>query len=436
MTSTALAAPDPDEPTPPPPAPVPVPVRELGVADVQNAGDWWASLLEERVPELRWPKAYDIYDEMMDNPQVSSVMRAVMMPILGTGWRIDGTDCEPHITRHVANDLALPIVGEEAPETGDTPLEERFSWGEHAEVALEDTVRYGHGFFEQKAEMGADGLWHLAKLGYRPPRSIVKINTARDGGLISIEQQAAAGTVRSDGAGNKVLGVGRIVVYTRGRRGANWRGRSLLRPAYQPWLLNNRAVRIEMILAERIGAPVFVYEAAEGEADLAAGRKIATDVRAGRQAGAAIAHGAKLTAQGVEGQLPDVDKIKRYNDEQIARAVLAHFLNLGTQTGSWALGSTFADFFTLSLKAVAQEMARTASRHVIRDLVAWNWPGARAPRLVFDEIGARQEAIVQAIAVLVGAGVLKPDEDLEQFTRTALGLPPRAKNIKPTSEAS
>jgi hypothetical protein len=56
---------------------------------------------------------------------------------------------------------------------------------------------------------------------------------------------------------------------------------------------------------------------------------------------------------GVDGDLPDADTPIRYHDEQIARAVLAHFLNLGTQTGSWALGTTFADFFTLSLQSVA-----------------------------------------------------------------------------------
>jgi hypothetical protein len=59
----------------------------------------------------------------------------------------------------------------------------------------------------------------------------------------------------------------------------------------------------------------------------------------------------------------------RYFDEQIARAVLAHFLNLGTQTGSWALGSTFADFFVSSLQATAQQVADTATQHIVEDWV-------------------------------------------------------------------
>ncbi|MFT4081178.1 MAG: hypothetical protein QM638_01200 [Nocardioides sp.] len=404
-------------------APVTAPSRELGAAVTTTQTGWWDDLAAERVPELRWPAAYDVYDQMADNPQVSSVFQAVLMPILRTGWRIDGTGCDADVTAHVAGDLGLPILGQDkTPDTGNA--EERFSWGEHLEVAGEEVLRYGHSFYEQKAAWGDDERWHLVKLGWRPGRTISKINIARDGGLVSLEQTLISSLVTGT-PGPVRLPVGRVVAYVRGRKGGNWRGRSLLRPAYTPWLLNNRAMRVEMTLIERAGSPLYVYEAAENEKDLSAGKTIATEARSGQSAGAAIPNGASLEPKGYTGTLPDVDKVKRYNDEQIARAVLAHFLNLGTMTGSWALGSTFADFFTLSLQAVAGDIARTASRHIIRDLVHWNWPGARAPRLVFDEIGSNQESIVAAIATLVGAGVLKPDEPLEQFIRTALGLPAR-----------
>lgn len=413
------------EPTPSTPAP---PVREIGVAHVAATGlDWWGSLADERAPELRWPQAYEVYDDMMRNAQVSSVLRAVMMPILRTGWRIDGTGCDPAVVQHVADDLSVPIVGK-GNEVNSGSVEGRFSWNEHLEIALEEDLAYGHSIWEQKAEW-INGAWHLVKLGYRPPRTITRFNVAPDAGLVSVEQSGTPGwVVAGPGVrGPRTISVNRLVVYTRGRKGSNWRGRSLLRPAYAPWLLNNRAVRVEMITAERTGSPLVVYVAGESETDLTKGEAIARQVRAGQTAGVAVPHGADIRLRGIEGTLPDLDKVKRYNDEQIARAVLAHFLNLGTQTGSWALGSTFADFFTLSLQAVADEIARTASRHLVRDIVRWNWPTARAPRLIFDEIGSNQESIVQAIATLVGTGVLQPDEDLELFIRTALGLPPRGR---------
>ncbi|MBZ5736484.1 DUF935 domain-containing protein [Nocardioides sp. TRM66260-LWL] len=365
------------------------------------------------------------------------MLSAVIMPILRTGWRLDGTDCNPDVTRHIANDLGLPVIGE-GDRGGSDGVEDRFSWGEHLRTALPEYCGYGHSIYEPTAYWNdLDGRWHLRKVGYRPPRTITKFNVASDGGLISIEQRPpAAGVIDSLTASKtRALSADRLLVYSRWRKGGRWRGRSMLRAAYEPWLLRARAVRVEMILAERTGSPVPVYEASPNETDLASGRALASSIRSGQTAGAAVPNGAKLRLLGYEGQLPDIDKPKRYNDEQIARAVLAHFLNLGTQTGSWALGSTFADFFTLSLQATADEIAETFTRHLIRKAVRWNWPAERIPRLVPDEIGSRQEAVVTAVAQLVRDGVLKPDEDLERFVRTSLGLPARSSSTPPPTTA-
>ena len=75
-----------------------------------------------------------------------------------------------------------------------------------------------------------------------------------------------------------------------------------------------------------------------------------------------------------------------YYDEQMANSALAHFLNLGKQTGSWALG-TFADFFALADQTTALQIADTANQHIVEDLVDLNWgEGEPARRIVFDEI--------------------------------------------------
>jgi hypothetical protein len=106
--------------------------------------------------------------------------------------------------------------------------------------------------------------------------------------------------------------------------------------------------------------------------------------------------------------------------------VLAHFLNLGTQTGSWALGTTFADFFTLSLQTVATQVADVATQHIIEDLVDVNWgEDEPAPRIGFEEIGSRQAATAAAIKLLTDAGIILPDRSLEEATRLSYGLPPK-----------
>lgn len=200
---------------------------------------------------------------------------------------------------------------------------------------------------------------------------------------------------------------------------------SLLRPAYKNWLLKDRLLRVWAQTIERNGMGIPVYTAAPTEKDLATGLGLATTLRSGEAAGAAIPAEAILKLMGVEGQLPDAEPAVRYHDEQLARAVLAHFLNLGTQTGSWALGSTFADFFTLSLQTLARQIADVATQHVVEDLVDWNWgENEPAPKIVFDEIGSRQAATAEAIGLLIDKGVLTADDVLETSLRQQYGLPP------------
>jgi hypothetical protein len=234
--------------------------------------------------------------------------------------------------------------------------------------------------------------------------------------------------------------VDRLVAYVNEREGGNWLGQSLLRPAYKFWLLKDRLLRVQAQTVDRNGLGVPVYEASKipdgifdpeeytrrTQAEIDSGLAMARGFRSGNNAGAAIPAGAKLTLRGVEGDLPDAEKPIRYYDEQIARAVLAHFLNLGTETGSWALGSTFADFFTLSLQTVAMQVADTATQHIVEDIVDLNYGSTEpAPRIVFDEIGSRHPATAEAIKALLDAGALSADPALEAHVRTTYGLPPR-----------
>jgi hypothetical protein len=412
-------------------ATLPVAVTERGYAAGDDVSSWWTTALQERTPELRWPFCIDVFDTMRhQDAQVSSVLRAVTAPIQRTQFRVDGTGCRPEVVQLVAQDLGLPVVGE-----GDDVVPQRgrgrFSWREHLRLALL-MLPFGHMYFEQVYRYeAADGYYHLRKLGPRMHRTIAKVNVARDGGLVSIEQYAANGT------STVTLPVNRLVAYVMDREGGDWLGTSLLRPAYKNWLLKDRMLRTQAMTIERNGLGIPVYEAAtEDPKELAAGEDIAAGVRAGEDAGAATPAGAKLRLMTPEGQLPDANVPIRYHDEQIARAVLAHFLNLGTQTGSWALGDTLQDFFAQSLHAVCEIVRDTASLHIVEDLVEVNFgPDEVAPRLVFDEIGANSGALVNAIAMLVAAGVLKADEPLEQFIRTDLGLPPRAAVPAPPAAA-
>lgn len=393
----------------------------------------WTTLVEESGesnPDLYWPQSLEVYDRMRsEDSQVGSVLRAVVLPIMRADWMIDPAGARDEVTRHVAGDLGLPVKGK--PVEAPIRTKGRFSWVEHLRLALLE-LPHGHSYFEQVYYLDAFGRAHISKLAWRPPRTIKDIKVAADGGLVAIVQ---SGVASSKGA--VTIPVDRLVAYVNEREGANWLGRSLLRTAYKNWLLKDRLLRIQALSAERNGLGVPVYTGADApanatveerekwnKAEREGGLKIAKNFRAGESAGASLPSGAKMELLGVSGKTPDTDPMIRYHDEQIARAVLAHFLNLGTETGSWALGSTFANFFTDSLNAVAQQIADVAQQHIIEDLVDLNWgPDEPAPRIVPAKIGSEHPATAEAIKLLVDARVLEPDGTLEAHVRTLYGLP-------------
>lgn len=418
------------------------PVSEKGYASQSTL--WWPDN-DENAPELIWPKSNDVYAQMRrQDAQVGSVLRAVTLPIRRTAWRIDPNGASEEVVRLVSEDTGLPIVGE-APK----PLprtRDRFSFAEHLRLAL-TMLPFGHSYFEQLARVDAQGRARLRKLGWRPPKTISKFDVAEDGGLVAIEQH-------SMGSGkDRRIPVEHLVAYVSDREGGAWTGQSLLRPAYKFWWLKDHALRTQAQVIERNGLGIPLYTGGPHEAtddttaeerkvredlEIDNGAKMAAAWRAGDNSGAAVRHGADLKLVGVEGSTPDADPVIRYYDEQIARAVLAHFLNLGTETGSWALGSTFADFFTLSLESVAQTVDDVFSQHVIEDMVDWNWgPEEPAPRLVHDEIGSRHPATADAIQKLIACGAITADEPLEQYLRTTYGLPahdPATAREKPAAQ--
>ncbi len=401
----------------------------------------------ETNPDLIWPLSNEVFDRMRrEDPQVMSVLGAVTLPIQESDWQLDPAGVRDEVAQLVADDLGLALKGK--PRVAPLRSKGRFSWDEFLRLALLELV-FGHSVFEQVYEPDAFGRAHLRKLAWRPPRTIAAFNVARDGGLESIIQHGVglSHAPRSDGranlmaapVGGVMIPVDRLVVFVHQREGGNWVGVSLLRAAYKMWLLKDRTLRVQALAAERNGLGMPSYTSAPPpedatydekkawlEEEIARGLEIAKGARAGDAAGISLPHGATFRFEGVTGKVPDLDKQIRYYDEQIARAVLANFLNLGgdNSTGSYALGDTFANFFINSLNALARHIATIIQQHVIEDLVDANWgPEEPAPRLVPPKIGAEHPATAEAIRALLESGAIHWDPALEAHLRGLYGLP-------------
>lgn len=366
------------------------------------------------VTQLAWPTSVTTYHRMRTDSQVDALLTSVFLPIRRLNWEIQQGEASDEVAQAVAADLGLPLQGEKTPKRS----RKRFSHDDHLRHALLATT-YGHMFFEQVGRVDDDLMWRLRKLAPRMPQSITEIKVAKDGGLEYIKQHDP-----KHGMQGAKIPIERLVAYVWDREGANWTGRSLLRPLYRHWLLKDRLIRIDAIKHERFGVGIPTGKAPPG-GNPDEYQQMAAAIRASESSGVGLPAGAEIGVEGIKGSIPDVIASLRYHDEQMARSFLAMFMQLGqTATGSRALGDSFRDFFELSLEAIANWYAEVTNQHVIEDWVDWNFgEDEPAPELVWSKAEA-SDLSVQDIVTLIDKEILVVDEELQDWIRERHHLPP------------
>jgi hypothetical protein len=377
--------------------------------------------------ELLYPHSVGTYNRMRRDAKVRESLLAVTLPVLRARWALDPNEARPEVVRHCAEDLGLPVLGEDGQQpTGRT--RDRFSFTEHRRLSALSFV-FGHMPFEQVYRI-VEGQARLRKLAPRMPQTIAEIKVARDGGLVGIRQHPPGGEITEQ----PLIKVDRLVWYAHEREGAAWQGQSLLRAAYEPWRRKDEALKVWRTALRRNGIGQPLYKAAQGEdqTSINKGRELARRARVSEVSGASLPFGADLEFKGVTGTLPDHREFVVYQDEQIAGSVLAEVLKLGSsETGSRALGETFIDLLLYSQQAIADELQSVDTAHIVEDIVDINWgPDEQAPRIVVEDIGSDHRVTAEGLAALLKSGALKYDPALEDYVRRRLyRLPARVETV-------
>jgi hypothetical protein len=112
-----------------------VPITERGYASTSSA--WWQGLAydADEPVELQWPNSVSIYNRMRkQDAQVTSVLRAVSLPLRRTRWWVDPAGAKVAVSKFIADELGLPLAGR--PERPSDRTKDRFSWAEHLRLAL------------------------------------------------------------------------------------------------------------------------------------------------------------------------------------------------------------------------------------------------------------------------------------------------------------
>lgn len=350
--------------------------KQLGVSGLRRYGPY---VYEEFLPELRWPRAGKVYQEMSDNDAViGAVLYLAEMLIRGVEWRVEpGGSTEA--------DIAAAEFLQSCMHDMDT------SWANTICEVL-SMLTYGFSFHEivYKIRRGPDetnpkyrSQYTDGKVGWR--RLPIRAQTSLDSWEFNEEGDVVAfiQVCEPDFKAVRIPMSKGLLFRTRISRD-NPEGKSLLRNAYRSWFFKKHFEEIEGIGIERDLAGFPVLTAPEGldlwnEEDpnmvklRSDAEALVASIRRDSEEGAMLPHGwdLKLLTSGSSRQIDISSTIDRY-DNRIAITLLSDIILLGTKSGSFALAETKQSLLASALQSQLYNMADVFNAKAVPDLFKVN----------------------------------------------------------------
>lgn len=408
----------------------PAPLKHLGIVGLrQNSG----SVYEEFLPELRWPRAGKIYQEMADNdPVVGSILYLAEMLIRGAEWRVDAVSDKSE-DKDAAEFLQQCMDDME------------MSWASTISEIL-SMLTYGWSFHEI-----------LYKVRRGPTETSPKYKSKFTDGKFGwrgfpIRSQASWDKwVYDDETGELVAFVQRpepkqheivipiekgLLFRTRVSRG-NPEGKSLLRNAYRPYYFKQRFEEIEGIGIERDLAGLPVLQTPE-ELDLwdaddpemvklrTMAEELVASVRRDANEGIILPAGWELSLLNAPSsrQISIGDVIERY-DNRIAITMLSDIVLIGngSKAGSYAMADVKQSMLANALQAQLYNIADVFNQKAVPQLFEFNnWRLEELPQIVPGQISTPS---LKEVAIMLRAMELdvNADTELNNYLRSLMAMP-------------
>lgn len=416
-------------------------LTEIGTTGLRRTG---GTVYEEFLVSLRGRRGAKVYREMSENdPVIGSILYAIEKIILRLEWTVQPASDNKE-DRESAEFIEQCLY--DMSDSWDSTLSQILSM-----------LVYGYAFHEivYKIRDGAGNedparrsKFNDGKIGWRkwPIRAQETHNNwmfDQDGGIQGFEQ------VDPYGAGIHRIPIDKALLFRTSSQKNNPEGKSLLRTAYRPWYFKRRIEEMEAIGIERdlAGLPIAYmppeYLSSTATADQQAVRdsivSIVQNVKRNEQEGVVFPlvfddrgnkmFSLELLNSGGSRQF-DTDKVISRYDQRIAMSVLSDFILLGHErVGSFALGNSKIDLWTMAIEAICKSIAEVVNYHAIPRLLKMNGMKiGTTPELTYSSVSHVDLAeISDFVAKLTTAGVITPDEDMEEYLRGLAGLPMASK---------
>ncbi len=356
----------------------------------------------DRFPyETDEPKPKD-YEEMFgEDTQAEALLRGVTLPVTGAAYEIEDAEGGAKEGEFVRDVLLKPT--HEGGMT--TPM---------SSVLAQMCAGFAHPlvFFEKvwPDPKEADGKYVYKKIALRPAETC-RIKTDEHGGFDGFVQEG----YRQGRSVRQEFGVDKAFVYVHRGGEKPLKGRSSFKAVYKKY---KHKKRVEWLFFDNLQTFTRGIRAATyGGEDLKGAQALFKRVEKVEGAGTVVlGKDDNLEVLRTPGVSAEYKEALNYLDSQMARALLAQWLNLGQdgKTGTYALSRDHSDFFLQSMQSVLDEIAWHINNFLIPPLVKYNFGlSGKAPKWVFQPLSenAKKEAL-EIGRELMAKGQLKPKPGL------------------------
>lgn len=382
--------------------------KEIGASgtDIQ-----FGYISDEYLTDLSFEQRLDVFDKMRrSDATVKAILKSCKLPILSATYFFqpaseNSKDVE---IADFCRDVFFKYI----------------SWTDFLSHALTE-LDFGFAVFEKVYELTEDNKIIYKKLAPRLAKSIQKWEM--ENGKEGITQNA----FKNGKYENISIPWSKIFHIANDQEGDNLEGISILRPAYKHWYYKDALYTIQGIASEKTGVGVPTAKRTIDEPidpkEREQVKEALEELRANEKAHIILPYGWEFDFVSAKGGSFNFKEAISHHDRQIAKTVLAQFLDISASgsSGGYSQSESETFFFYRSVKAIIANLIERVQRDLVREIVDLNFDVENYPKLkVVDIEPIDVLKLSSAVEKLAKSGILQVDDlSTENYLRNTLNLP-------------